>query len=175
MSPVYIFGGSAEHTITTNNLYITSTIKNIDFEYKRGIFIACMVLNCITDKKITLTYALLDFHNGYDYDNRELYWIDKQLRVINWDNTKPSVHINTKATNYNFSGSIHNVPYIKIPINKTIEANKNLGILLICDKTFPSGKPDDVILTDIVNPNFTPQQNFLPFDNASIKLYYNYI
>jgi len=96
----------------------------------------------------------------------------KKLRLITWNNAEPLTNSNISYIDYDIGGNEHNVPYIKILINKIIEANKNFLIIIFCSKTYTSRKPSNVILTNFENPDYTPQQHFLPFNHAIIKLYY---
>jgi len=88
--------------------------------------------------------------------DKEIYWIDKKLRLITWNNAKPLTDSNISYIDYGIGGNKHNLLYTNILINKIIEANKNFSIVIFCSKIYTSCKPSNVILTHFENPDYTP-------------------
>jgi len=171
---VCIFGGSSEPTIITNSLYITGITKRKDFIYESNsdTFSGFLIRDFIVDKEIKLTNVLIQFNEKDNFKTREIYWTDKKLRLVTWSNTNMAQPPNLNYLDFDVSGAEHNVPYINVNINETIKANNNFALAIICSKTYPSHKPDDVIISISDLPTLTLQENFLPFLYATIKLYY---
>lgn len=79
MSPVDIFGGSPEHTITANNPYITDITYPSDFQYLSNVdgFTTNAIKYFLVDKRIKLLYALIQFIGENAHKTKELYWTNK--------------------------------------------------------------------------------------------------
>jgi len=169
---VYIFGGDAK--IITNNSYIVGVSENEDFDYETTgeIFHSKVIKDIPLERKIKITNAIVQFYDEDAYNRREIYWTDKTLRLLVWSNTSRPLLPNLTHKDFDISGGSHNVPYITVAINKTIEANKNFSIVILCSKNYSSRKPDDVVLTDVTAPHLTPQSNYLPFKQTTVKVNY---
>jgi len=109
-SGIYIFGGSSKNIKEEN--YIERSINknqnNFIQNFSNEISMA-LLLGFIVDKRIELTYALIQFHERLS--NNPVYWKDKKVTLIIGDTTKTLKHV-TKE--YFIRGDVHNVPYIKI-------------------------------------------------------------
>jgi len=127
-----------------------SVTKRNDFIYDStaNTFSGFLIRGFIVDKEIKLTNVLIQFNDEDNFRNREIYWTDKKLRLITWSNTDVAQPPNLNFLDFDVSGNEHNVPYINVNINETIEANKNFALAIICSKTYPSHKPNDVIICD---------------------------
>jgi len=117
-------------------------------------------------------YALIQFIGENAHKTKALYWTEKQFGIHIRDSTSLSGPSN-EDTFYDISGNEHNISYIKIPIKKTIEVNKKFSATIALSKTYPSHKPNDVILTDTSLTENTASA--LPFQYVTFKLYYKYL
>jgi len=156
---VYKFGKSLkkdnfiERVVTKNNEFLiqsTSTTINV-----------AMLLGYIVDKPIELAYALLELQHLPVNDNNSLYWKDKKLTLVIGNIKGPIRH---ECKDYIIRGGVAS---IKIPMLEYIEADKNIGLVLHCSSDYTSRKPNNIIVND--GAPIT-----LPFELASLKLYFNY-
>jgi len=76
---VSIFGESAKPNIS----HITGIIKNNDFIHtiNPSIFIGFLIQDYIVDERIELTHGLIQFHGEDTYNDREIYWTDKKIKI----------------------------------------------------------------------------------------------
>jgi len=156
---VYKFGKSLkkdnfiERVVTKNNNFLN--------EYSSTTVNTAILLGYIVDKPIELTYALLELQHLPVNDNNSLYWKDKKLTLVIGDINGPIKH---ETKEYIIRGGVAS---IKIPMLEYIEANKNIRLVLECSSKYTSRKPSDIIVN---NSAFIA----LPFELASLKLYYDY-
>jgi len=154
---VYKFGKSVkkenfiERVVTKNNeLLIQSTSTTINI---------AMLLGYIVDKPIELAYVLLELQHLPINNTKALYWKDKKLTLVVGNINGP---IRNECKEYIIKGGVTS---IKIPMLEYIEANKNIGLVLECSSAYTSRKPNDVVVNDDMA---------IPFELASLKLYYDY-
>jgi len=171
MDSLYIFGNLDKANIINKKPYITNIVIPSEFIYFDGNssgFSGELIKDFLVDEPIEITNILIQFYGEYAHRTKELYWTDKRIGL----QVRDSAEIFGENTFYDISGSEHNLPFSEINANKIIEANKNFSISLALSKTYPSHKPDDVILSDTPASEITVAA--LPFHYVLIKLYYNY-
>jgi len=171
MSSVYIFGNSAKANIINEKPYITNIIIPSEFTYYNNEFATTLIEDFLVDESIEITNILVQFYNEQAHTTKKLYWTDKRVGLLVRNSTELFSR-NNELTYYDISGGEHNIPFSEINANKIIEANKNFSISIKLSKTYPSHKPDNVILTDTPASEITVAA--LPFHYVLIKLYYNY-
>jgi len=81
-----------------------------------------------------------------------VYWTDKTLIVDIVDSALPSKR------------DAHNVLYVEVPLSIIIDSNKEIYCYIECSESAISCKPSDILATS--------QEQHVPFDFVSLKLYY---
>jgi len=169
MTSVYIFGNSAN--IINEQPYITNILIPSEFTYYLGGFTTTLIKDFLVDEPIEITDILIQFYGEQAHNTKKLYWTDKRIG-LHIRNSTELFNPSNENTFYNISGNEHNLPFSEINANKIIEANKNFKLTMTLSKTYPSHKPDNIILIDTPASEITDAA--LPFHYVLVKLYYNY-